>query len=84
MTIAFMIEEQGFVTPNGLIRDFFPKSTDFSIISSAEMAKVEHQLNSRPRKSLRFRYLRRSSTLSLSNNFMHCEVEPAILLSIVC
>ena len=40
---------------NGLIRDFFPKGTDFSTISSAEVAKVERLLNARPRKSLRFR-----------------------------
>ena len=37
---------------NGLIRDFFPKGTDFSTISRAEVAKVERLLNSRPRKSL--------------------------------
>ena len=35
---------------NGLIRDFFPKGTDFSTISSAEVAKVERLLNARPRK----------------------------------
>ena len=40
---------------NGLIRDFFPKRTDFSTISSAEVAKVERLLNARPRKSLGFR-----------------------------
>ena len=40
---------------NGLIRDFFPKGTDFSTISSAEVAKVERLLNARPRKSLGFR-----------------------------
>jgi IS30 family transposase len=40
---------------NGLIRDFFPKGTDFSTISNAEVAKVEHLLNARPRKSLGFR-----------------------------
>ena len=40
---------------NGLIRDFFPKGTDFSTITSAEVAKVERLLNSRPRKSLGFR-----------------------------
>ena len=40
---------------NGLIRDFFPKGTDFSTISNAEVAKVERLLNARPRKSLGFR-----------------------------
>ena len=40
---------------NGLIRDFFPKGTDFSTITAAEIAKVERLLNSRPRKSLGFR-----------------------------
>jgi transposase, IS30 family len=40
---------------NGLIRDFFPKGTDFSTVTSAEIAKVERLLNSRPRKSLGFR-----------------------------
>ena len=47
-----------FATPyhtNGLIRDFFPKGTDFSTISSAEVAKVERLLNARPRKSPGFR-----------------------------
>jgi IS30 family transposase len=37
---------------NGLIRDYFPKKTDFSIISDEELAHVEHELNSRPRKRL--------------------------------
>ena len=40
---------------NGLIRDFFPKGTDFSTVSPAEVAKVERLLNSRPRKALGFR-----------------------------
>ncbi|MBM3534816.1 MAG: IS30 family transposase, partial [Alphaproteobacteria bacterium] len=40
---------------NGLIRDFFPKGTDFSTISNAEVAMVERLLNTRPRKSLGFR-----------------------------
>ena len=40
---------------NGLIRDFFPKGTDFSTITAAEVAKVERLLNARPRKSLGFR-----------------------------
>jgi IS30 family transposase len=40
---------------NGLIRDFFPKGTDFSTLANAEVAKVERLLNARPRKSLGFR-----------------------------
>ena len=40
---------------NGLIRDFFPKGTDFSTIANAEVAKVERLLDARPRKSLGFR-----------------------------
>lgn len=40
---------------NGLIRDFFPKGTDFSTITRAEVAKVERLLNARPRKILGFR-----------------------------
>lgn len=37
---------------NGLIRDYFPKKTDFSIISDEEIAQVELALNTRPRKRL--------------------------------
>jgi IS30 family transposase len=40
---------------NGLIRDFFPKGTDFTKVSYAQVAKVERLLNSRPRKCLGFR-----------------------------
>ncbi len=49
---------------NGLIRDFFPKGTDFSTITSAEIAKVERLLNSRPRKCLGFR-----SPIEVFNSF---------------
>ena len=35
---------------NGLIRDYFPKGTDFSTISDEELMFVEHELNERPRK----------------------------------
>ena len=34
---------------NGLIRQFFPKGTDFSTVSKAEMKKVQDMLNERPR-----------------------------------
>ena len=40
---------------NGLLRDYFPKKTDFSMISTSEILKVEHSLNSRPRKRLGWR-----------------------------
>jgi len=35
---------------NGLIRDYFPKKTDFSIITDQELQEVEDLLNNRPRK----------------------------------
>ena len=37
---------------NGLIRDYFPKKTDFTTISEEELAFVERELNERPRKCL--------------------------------
>lgn len=37
---------------NGIIRQFFPKSTDFSKISRREVKRVQHLLNGRPRKVL--------------------------------
>jgi IS30 family transposase len=40
---------------NGLIRDFFPKKTDFSMIPDEEIRFVERELNSRPRKRLKGR-----------------------------
>lgn len=40
---------------NRLIRDFFPKDTDFSKISRKEIKRVQHLLNERPRKTLGFR-----------------------------
>ena len=37
---------------NGLIRDYFPKKTDFGMITDDEVRFVENELNSRPRKRL--------------------------------
>lgn len=37
---------------NGLIRRFFPKKTDFRLVTNEEIQKVEYLLNSRPRKRL--------------------------------
>jgi transposase, IS30 family len=40
---------------NGLLRQFFPKGTDFSRISHQEVTRVENLLNERPRKRLGYR-----------------------------
>jgi transposase, IS30 family len=40
---------------NGLLRQFFPKGTDFSRISHHEVARVENLLNERPRRRLGYR-----------------------------
>lgn len=37
---------------NGLIRDFFPKKTDFTQVSQEQLNEVEYLLNTRPRKRL--------------------------------
>ena len=40
---------------NGLVRQFFPKGTDFSQITEGQIAWVQHAMNTRPRKTLDFR-----------------------------
>ncbi len=37
---------------NGLLRQYFPKSTDLSIFSAEDLAFVAAELNSRPRRTL--------------------------------
>lgn len=39
---------------NGLIRQFFPKGTDFHKVSRKKIKRVQHLLNGRPRKALGF------------------------------
>lgn len=41
---------------NGLIRQFFPKGTDFSQVSRREVKQVQALLNGRPRKVLNWRF----------------------------
>lgn len=37
---------------NGLLRDYFPKGTDLSLTSPAELDQVADEINHRPRKTL--------------------------------
>jgi len=39
---------------NSLIRQYFPKGTDFSKISKTKLKKVQDELNDRPRKTLKW------------------------------
>ena len=40
---------------NGLVRQYFPKATDFRKLDPAELKRVENLLNNRPRKALDYR-----------------------------
>ena len=40
---------------NGLVRQYFPKATDFRKLDPAELERVETLLNNRPRKALGYR-----------------------------
>ncbi|MGP9768501.1 IS30 family transposase, partial [Halomonas sp. AOP13-D3-9] len=40
---------------NGLIRQYFPKGTDFQLITDAKVRRVVNKLNDRPRKRLGYR-----------------------------
>ena len=40
---------------NGLVRQYFPKKTDFSKLTQQEVKKIEYLLNTRPRKKLNYR-----------------------------
>lgn len=58
---------------NGLVRQYFPKSTNFENITEKEIAKVEKLLNNRPRKVLGY--------LKPKEVYMHAiQVRPKIAL----
>lgn len=52
---------------NMLIRDFFPKGTDFSTLSPKEIKHVQQLLNERPRKSLDWKTPKIAFTLLLNS-----------------
>jgi len=39
---------------NGLVRQYFPRQSDFSAITAEQLQHAEDQLNDRPRKRLKF------------------------------
>jgi transposase, IS30 family len=41
---------------NGLIRQYFPKGTDFSLVSDKELQEAEDSLNGRPRKCIDWQF----------------------------
>jgi len=47
-------EKGGVENVIGLIRRFLPKKTDFALIAYSVIRKIQHALNNRPRKSLKF------------------------------
>ena len=56
---------------NGLIRDYFPKGTDFSLLTKKELNEVQNQLNGRPRKILEYESpLNTISRLYMNQNFI--------------
>lgn len=52
---------------NGLIRDFFPKNTDFNEISRYKLKKVQDLLNERPRKVLNWKTPKEAMEIALSS-----------------
>ncbi len=40
---------------NGLIKNYLPKGTDFSIVSKQELKRVQDELNKRPRNVLNWK-----------------------------
>jgi IS30 family transposase len=56
---------------NGLIRQYFPKGTDFRNVSIAQIQEAEKRLNSRPRKVLEFRTPSEKFYQLITNKVLH-------------
>jgi IS30 family transposase len=48
-------EKGGVENYNGLVRQYFPKGSDFRLISRPELQRVEQEINQRPRKTLSYK-----------------------------
>lgn len=48
-------EKGGVENFNGLVRQYFPKGSDFTAIKKSEINRVMHELNDRPRKTLGYK-----------------------------
>lgn len=48
-------QKGGVENMNGLLREYFPKGTDFTTVSDARLREVEDLLNNRPRKTLGYK-----------------------------
>lgn len=56
---------------NGLIRDYFPKGTDFNLVPKKELKEIQNQLNERPRKILEYESpLNTINRLYMNQNFI--------------
>lgn len=56
---------------NGLIRQYFPKGTDFRNVSLLQIQEAERRLNSRPRKVLEFRTPSEKFYQLITNKVLH-------------
>lgn len=67
--------------PAGLLRQYFPKGTDLSRWSAADLEAIAYTLNNRPRKALEWRTpaesLWRATTLRQTTPVLHRPIEPA-------
>lgn len=56
---------------NGLIRDYFPKGTDFNLVTKKQLMDIQNQINERPRITLEYESpLNTISRLYMNQNFI--------------
>ena len=55
IVVGILVRNYGAENTNGLLRQYFPKGTEFKTVSDAKIRQVEDRLNQRPRKGLDFR-----------------------------